>query len=143
MVDRAITAEVDGIVALRQTLWVCNRNRLPGLAAVPRDIVITSSARSRWLTCLERRSNDVVRVLRIDCYRNFSRIDCVRLRLVFAGISCGSAPARLFLNNTNRVFASLTWSFGRRRLSFLFELFYQLLQKWSSPWRNELLVGLL
>ena len=77
MVDRAITAEVDGIVALRQALWVRNRNRLPGLAAVPRDIVITSSARSRWLTCLERRGNDVVRVLRIDCYRNFSRIDCV------------------------------------------------------------------
>src|SRR3989442_3965592 len=77
MVSRAIGAEVNRVVTLRQTFWILDSDRLPGFAAIHRDIVITPSARSGRATVLKRSRDNVGGILRIDGDRDFSRVDCV------------------------------------------------------------------
>src|ERR1700730_13997482 len=79
MVSRAIAAKVNRIVALRQILRIRDRSCSPRFAAIHRDIVITARTWPRRQTGLEGRGHNVVGILRINRYRNFSRIGCVDL----------------------------------------------------------------
>src|SRR5262249_40831725 len=75
----AIVAEGNHVVALRQILWIGRRHGLPCFAAVDGDVVITAGAWFWRSSGLKRSSNDVVRILRIDRDRDFSRVDWIRV----------------------------------------------------------------
>ena len=75
MVHRTVVAKVDRIIALRQAFRIFDRDSLPGLTAIHRDIIITTRARARREPRLERGTDNVVGILRIDRDGNFSRID--------------------------------------------------------------------
>src|SRR6266705_6382200 len=79
VISGSIAAEIDSIVTLGQSLGIFNRNCLPGLAAIHRDIVVARRPRSRGSTSLEGRSDNVVGVLLVDGDSHFGRIDCVRV----------------------------------------------------------------
>src|SRR5439155_23654897 len=77
VISRAIAAEIDGVVALRQTFRILNGTSLPTLAAIHRNVKITCVTRPRRASGLERCSDDVVRILRIDGNGNFGGVDRV------------------------------------------------------------------
>ena len=99
VISRAVVAEIDGIIALRQTFGIFNRDSLPGLAAIHRDIVIATRTRTRRKSGLKRDSDNVVGILRIDGDGNFSRIDGVGIGDFDHTLRKGAAKSK---NQNNR-----------------------------------------
>ena len=62
--------------ALNQIGRIGCGHSLPGLAAVESDVRIAARSRSRRASCLKRRRDHVVRVLRVDGNGNLSGIVC-------------------------------------------------------------------
>src|SRR5882724_785267 len=79
VISSAVIAEIDDVIALGETRWICDGNCLPGVAAVHRSIVITSITRAWRPPHRERYSHDVVGIFWVDGDRNFRWIDCVRV----------------------------------------------------------------
>src|ERR1700732_4465555 len=77
MISGAVAAKVHRVVALGQSFWIFNRDGLPGPATIHRDVVIAAGAWSGWPSGLKRSRDNVVRIRRVDGYRNFGGIDCV------------------------------------------------------------------
>src|SRR2546423_9155498 len=77
VISSAVIAEIDYVIALGETRWICHGNRLPGVAAVHRSIVITSITRAWRPPHRERCGHNVVRILWVDGDRNFRWIDGV------------------------------------------------------------------
>ena len=102
MVSRAIGAEVNRVVTLRQTFWILDWDRLPGFAAIHRDIVITSSARPWKATGLKRSRDNVGGILRIDGDRDFSRVDCVSFSDPYHSLSESNWGSKASNRQSNR-----------------------------------------
>src|SRR2546428_5592599 len=77
MISDRVAAEINCVVALRQTLRIFHRNSLPGFAAIHRDVVVACITWPGRTSSLKGSGDDVVRILGVDRDRNFSRIDCV------------------------------------------------------------------
>src|SRR5436853_5983687 len=77
MICRSVAAEINCVVALRQTFRIFDRNSLPGFAAIHRDVVITCITWPWRTSSLKGSSHNVVRILGIDRDGNFSGIDRV------------------------------------------------------------------
>src|SRR2546426_9921688 len=73
----AVAAEINCVVALRQTLRIFDWNSLPGFAAIHRDVVVACITWPGRTSGLKGSGDDVVRILGVDRDRNFSGIDCV------------------------------------------------------------------
>src|SRR2546429_207354 len=77
MICRCVAAEIDCVVALRQTLRIFDRNSLPRFAAIHRDVVIACITRPWRTSGLKGSSDNVARILGIDRDGNLSGIDRV------------------------------------------------------------------
>src|SRR2546425_10592861 len=79
MICRCVAAEINCVVALRQTLRFFDWNSLPGFAAIHRDVVVACITWSGRTSSLKGSGDDVVRILGVDRDRNFSRIDRIEI----------------------------------------------------------------
>src|SRR2546423_13874121 len=77
MIGNAAAAEINCVVSLCKTFRIFDRNSLPALAAIHRNVEITGVTRSGRTSRLKRSAHDVVRVFRVDGNRNFGRVDRV------------------------------------------------------------------